>query len=115
MTHSQSDSHGDEVFVFMERVTPVEGRFEDCLSITLDSAKLLYGQPGLLQSMVMRPQKKDGPICSISVWKSKGDFQAFMKTEVVAALLKSEAFANMKEWMDDYDGQMMDLADGWHP
>jgi len=99
----------------MERVTPKEGRAAACLEISLQTAKLLKGQPGLLQSMIMQPSKDSDPLCSISVWESKANFQAFLKTEDFAALMKSDAYANMKDWMADYDGQMMKLADGWHP
>jgi len=112
---SQTEPHGDHAVVFVERITPKEGRAQDCLDISLRSADLLRGQGGLLQSIVMRPQKSGQAICSMSVWESKGHFAAFMKSEAFTALVASDDLKNIKLWMQDYDGQMMDLVDGWHP
>ncbi len=114
MSNAENQDHGDEVFVFVERITPIEGRAEDVLEITRKSAKLLHDQPGMIQSMVTRSEKKDGEICSFTVWRAKADFQAFMKTDEVAALLKSDDFGNIKSWMANYDMQMLELVDGWH-
>ena len=114
MNQADSEKHGEEVFVFAERITPIEGRGEDVLAITRETAKLLQNQPGMIQSMVTRSEKKGGEICSFTVWKAKADFQAFMKTDKVAALLKSDDFKNIKSWMANYDMQMMNLVDGWH-
>ncbi|NOY91357.1 MAG: hypothetical protein GXP55_09110 [Deltaproteobacteria bacterium] len=114
MSMQENQDHGDEVFVFMERITPIEGREDDVLSITRKSAKLLQGQPGMIQSMVTQSEKKGGELCSVTVWQKKADFQSFMKTDAVAALLESEDFKNIKNWMSEYDMQMMNLVDGWH-
>lgn len=112
--HTQPSDHGNEVFVFIERITPIDGRADDVLNISRKSAALLKNQPGLIQAMVTRSEKATGTVCSISVWGRKADFQAFMKTEAVAELLKSEDFQNIKAWMSDYDMEMTNLVDGWH-
>ncbi len=112
-TQQASSDHGDEVFVFIERITPIEDRQDEVLAISRKSAGLLKNQPGLIQTMVTRSDK-GGTVCSISVWTRKADFQAFMKTDEVAELLKSEDFKNIKAWMSDYDMQMTSLVEGWH-
>ena len=48
------------------------------------------------------------------MWEKKGDFQAFMKTDEFADLLKSDDMSNIKSWMSDYDMQMLNYVDGWH-
>jgi heme-degrading monooxygenase HmoA len=111
---TESETHGNELFVFFERLTPIEGRDEDVLSITRRSSKGLEAQPGVIQSMITRSEKKGREICSVSIWKSKSDFQAFMKSEVFAALLKSDDYKNITAWMTDYDSQMTEYVDGWH-
>lgn len=114
MSSKETHDHGGKVFVFSETITPNEGREEDVLSISLKSAKALNGQPGLLQSMVTRSEKRGGEICSTSVWESKDDFQNFMKTDIVAKMLKSDDMANIKKWMSDYKMLMSNLVTGWH-
>ena len=114
MNQEQSQDHGSEVFVFIERVTPIEGRADDVLALTRESNKILQGQPGLIQTLLTRPEKGDGAQCSVTIWKSKADFQNFMKTDAFAALLKSEEMGNIKKWMSDYEAQMLEYVDGWH-
>ena len=109
-----TQGHGENVFVFSETITQNSGRTDDVLSITLRTSKALKGQPGLLQFTVTTSEKKGGEICSTSVWASKNDFQNFMKTGEVAALLKSDDMANIKEWISDYKMLMSDLVAGWH-
>ncbi len=114
MNNQETQDHGDKVFVFSETIIPNEGRTEEVLSITLKSAEALKDQPGLLQTTVTRSEKRGAEICSTSVWESKADFQNFMKTDEVAALLKSDDMANIKKWMSDYKMLMSDLVTGWH-
>ena len=111
---NESKPHGDEVFVFFERLTPIAGKEDEVLELTRKSAEALQGQPGLMQSIVARSQRGDGQIQSMSMWRSKADFSTFMKTDAVAEMLASEDFANVKKWMTDYEMQMNDLVDGWH-
>ena len=66
-----NQSHGNNVFVFFERMTPIAGKEEEVLAITLKSAKSLEGQPGLIQSIVTRSQGSDGRLQSMSMWNSK--------------------------------------------
>ncbi len=114
MSNNTAEDHGNSVFVFTETITPVEGRAADVLDISRKSAAMLKGQPGLIQSMVTVSEKQGGEICTIAVWSSKADFQNFMKSEEVAALLKSEDMKNIKDWMGNYEMLMSNLVDGWH-
>jgi len=114
MSIVESNDHGNDVFVFTEIITPKEGRVEDVLAISRKSVATLKSQPGLIQSMLTRSEKKDGEVSTISVWESKTDFQNFMKTDAFAELLKSDDMQNIKEWMSDYQMLMSDLVDGWH-
>lgn len=114
MNNKETQNHGDQVFVFTETITPIEGRSDDVLELSLKSAELLKGQQGMIQSMVTKSEKKGGEICSITVWSSKDDFQNFMKSDEIAALLKSDDMKNIKDWMSNYDMLMSDLVEGWH-
>jgi len=115
MEQNHANGHGGNVFVFTEIITPVEGRTDDVLAVSLKSAELLRGQPGMIQYMVTKSEKSDGQICTTVVWAQKSDFQNFMKTDAVAALLKSDEMANIKTWMGDYEASMSSYVDGWHP
>jgi len=115
MENLETNDHGSNVFVFTETITPVEGRAEDVLAISLKSGELLRGQPGLIQYMVAKSEKSNGQVSTTTVWAKKTDFQNFMKTDAVAALLKSNDMANIKTWMSDYNASMSSYVDGWHP
>ncbi|VAW16504.1 hypothetical protein MNBD_ALPHA12-765 [hydrothermal vent metagenome] len=114
MSGNIAHDHGDKVFVFSETITPIAERADDVLSISLKSSEALAGQPGLIQSMVTRSEKKGGEICTTTIWKSKQDFQNFMKSDEVAALLKSDDMVNIKAWISEYKMLMSDLVAGWH-
>ncbi len=114
MSESKTQNHGKNVFVFSETITPSAGHADDVLAISLKTSRALAGQPGLIQSMVTRSEKAGGEICSTAVWASKSDFQNFMKTDAVAALLKSDDMRNIKAWMSDYKMLMSELVEGWH-
>jgi len=75
----------------------------------------MRGQPGLLQTLVTKSEKSGGEIVSIITWKNKAAFQAFMKTDIMAELLKSDDMANIKKWMQEYKMHMNQMVDGWHP
>lgn len=112
---NESNDHGDAVFVFIERITPIEERADDVLEISIRSVKAMRGQPGLLQTLVTKPEKSSGEIVSVTTWENKAAFQAFMKTDVMAELLKSDDMANIKKWMKEYNMHMNQMVDGWHP
>ncbi|MCP5096517.1 MAG: hypothetical protein GY943_13270 [Chloroflexi bacterium] len=110
---NQEDGHGDDVFTLIELYYPKDGRLEDMMAITKASAKMVQGMPGLLQSQVLRPVGK-GPISNISTWKSKAKFQAFMQSDEMKALLKSNDLANAKAWCDDLKAMMFSNEMSWH-
>lgn len=114
MAQQDTKTHGTNVFVFTEIITPIEGHADDILSASLKSSELLKGQPGLIQSIVTKSEKAGNELCTITVWESKSAFQAFMKSDGVAALLKSDDMKDIKSWMSNYEMLMSDLVDGWH-
>ena len=111
---TQENGHGNEVFTLIEMYYPKDGRLEDMMAITKASAKMVQGMPGLLQSQVLRPVGKKGPISNISTWKSQAEFQTFMQSDEMKALLKSDDFANAKAWCDDLKAMMFSNEMGWH-
>ena len=113
MSQENNQDHGNEVFVFIERITPIAGREDDVLNLARKSNVMLQKKPGMIQTMLTQSEK-GGEICSVTVWEKKGDFQAFMKTDEFADLLKSDDMSNIKSWMSDYDMQMLNYVDGWH-
>jgi len=109
----QENVHGDEVFTLIELYYPKEGRLEEMMAIAKASAKMIQGMPGLIQSQVLRPVGK-GPISNISTWRSQTEFQAFVQSDAMKALLKSDDFANAKAWTDDLKAMMFTNEMGWH-
>ena len=110
---NQEDAHGDGVFTLIELYYPKNGRLEEMMAISKSSAKMIQGKPGLLQSQVLRPVGK-GPICSTSTWRTQADFQAFMQSDDMKALLESDDLANAKAWCDDIKAMMFSNEMGWH-
>ncbi len=114
MARQDTQTHGDNVFVFTEIITPREGHTDDILSASLKSNEVVRRQPGLIQTMVTRSQKAGGDLCTITVWESKSAFQNFLKSDDMAEVLKSDAMKDIKSWMGNYEALMSDLVDGWH-
>lgn len=114
MHSNTTQDHGNNVFVFTETITPIAQHADQVLEISKRSLQALEKQPGLIQSMLTVSEKKGGEICTISVWESKNHFQDFMKSDAIAALLKSDDMKNIKNWMENYDMLMSNLVEGWH-
>ena len=110
---TQENGHGDDVFTLIELYYTKDGRMEDMMELTKESAKMIQGMPGLLQSQVLRPVKK-GPISNISTWKSQAEFQTFMQSDEMKELLKSDDLVNAKAWCDDIKVMMFSNEMGWH-
>lgn len=106
--------HGPKPFVFMEHDFPKEGKLDDVLKIAQDTSRILHKMPGLLMVQVLRPTAKTGPVTTMTIWESKDDFQALMKSPEFAKLLKSEAIANVQQWTSDIQHFQFDVVDGWH-
>lgn len=108
------DSHGDKLFVLIEQYFPKEGKLEEVIKIARKSAEKIYGVKGLLMANVLRPKTKIGPVCNITTWESEDDFNVFMKSDVVAELMKSDSMKNVKEWTSEIKVVMFNMEDGWH-
>jgi heme-degrading monooxygenase HmoA len=111
---SHSDVHGEDVFVLVELYYPIEGKTEDVLKIAQESSALIVENDGLIQTMVLKPIDKDGPVSNISIWKSKDDFNVFMKSEAFKSLYSSDMIKNIKSWTSDINVMKFDFMDGWH-
>lgn len=110
----QEEGHGDEVFVLIEMYYPKEGRLEDLMKITKASAKMIEDKPGMIQTQVLRPKSAKDPISSVTIWHSQAEFQTFMKSDEVKALLKSEDLRNVQDWSSEIKTMMFDQEAGWH-
>lgn len=115
MNITETIEHGAGVFVFSETITPVVGREDELLDVSLRTAELVKEQPGLIQYMLTKSDASDCTICSTAVWAQKSDFQNFMKSDAVAALLMSEDMAKVRTYMSDYKSMMSSYIGGWHP
>ena len=111
---SHSDVHGEDVFVLVELYYPIEGKTKDVLKIAQESSALIVETDGLIQSMVLKPNDQDGPVSNITIWKSKDDFNGFMKSDALKSLYSSDMMKNVKSWTSDIKVMKFDFVDGWH-
>ncbi len=74
----------------------------------------IYGMKGLLLSKVLKPKAKSGPVCIIATWESEDYFKAFMKSDAVKDLYKSDMMKNVKDWTSEINVQKFAMEDGWH-
>ncbi len=110
--NKQQEGHGDDVFTLIELYYPKEGKLEDVLAIAQET--MVSDKPGLIQSQLLRPTSNKGPVSNITVWGSKEEFQTFMKSDEVKALIQSDTMKNIQEWTSDIKVMMFNLVDGWH-
>jgi len=111
--NTQENKQTDDVFVLIEMYYPKEDRLEDLIDIAKASANMVQGQPGLIQTKVLRPKSAKGPISNITIWNSQSEFQQFMKSAEVKALLKSETMSNVLAWSIDVQTMMFSQEAGW--
>ena len=111
--NAQESGQSDEVFVLVEMYYPKDDRLEDLIDIAKASADMVKGQQGLIQTKVLRPKSAKGPVSNITVWNSQSEFQTFMKSDEVKALLKSETMNNVMEWSVDIQTLMFSQESGW--
>ena len=110
---TQDTAQGNEVFVLIEMYYPKDDRLEDLMEIAKASSKMVQGKPGLIQTRVLRPKSTSGPISNITVWNSQSEFQTFMKSDDVKALLKSEDMSNVQAWSVDIQTIMFNQETEW--
>lgn len=111
---SHSNVHGKDVFVLVELYQPIKGKTKEVLKIAQDSLALTVEIDGLIQSMVLKPDDRNGPVSNITIWKSRDDFNAFMKSDACKSLHSSDKMKNIKEWTSDIKAMKFDFVDGWH-
>ena len=107
-------NHGDNLYVVIERYTPVEGKLEEVIVTTTEIGKILHGFPGLLQIQILEPSSK-GDVVSTATWESEIAFKNFMKSQVVKDLMKSDIVESMRVLTENSSFDTFKLVDGWHP
>ena len=110
----KNESHGSRMHVVIEQFFPKDGKTDEIIKIAKESAKGIYGVQGLLLAQVLSPKSKKGPVCNVTTWQSEEDFNAFMKSDAVKELYKSDMMKNVQNWSSDINVNMFQLEDGWH-
>ena len=89
-------------------------KYEEMKAITRESFALTRETPGLLQVLCLEPPKAEKPFVFVSVWRSKADFQAFLKSPAMVEYHSSEAIKAMFETaMADATADFYTVLDAW--
>jgi quinol monooxygenase YgiN len=90
------------------------GKYEEMKEITRESFALTRETPGLLQVLCLEPSAADKPFVFVSVWRSKADFQAFLKSPVMREYHRSQAIKAMFETaMAEASADFYAVMDAW--
>ena len=108
------NKQGDSLYVAIEKYTPKEGKMEKFIDSTKTVGTMLENIEGLLQYQVLKPTNENGAVVSTAVWQSKGDFDRFMKSDVIKELMTSDLGSNLQEMTKDASFDTYELVQGWH-
>jgi quinol monooxygenase YgiN len=90
-------------------------KYEEMKAITRESFALNREQPGLVQVICLEPVSADKPFIFVSIWRSKSDFQTFLKTPEMREYHSSQAIKIMFETaMADASADFYTVMDAWH-
>jgi heme-degrading monooxygenase HmoA len=91
------------------------GKYEEMKAINRESFSLTQETPGLLQVFCFEPPKPEKPFVFVSIWGSKTDFQAFLKTARMREFHSEQAIKRMFETaMADATAEFYTVMDAWH-
>ena len=89
-------------------------KYEEMKAITRESFALTREAPGLLQVLCLEPSKVEKPFVFVSLWRTKADFQAFVKSPAMGEYHSSRAIQTMFETaMADATADFCTVMDAW--
>lgn len=101
-------------FVLIEYYFPKEGKEEAILEIAERSLNFIKNRPSVLMAYVLKAKSNKDPICNLTFYNTKENFNELLKTADFQDLLKSEDMANVQNWTTDIQVKMFSTYDGWH-
>ena len=111
---TQTNVHGDEVFVVVSLYTPKEGQLEPLLALGKKGEAVISAAPGLIQSQLLRPVNETSAIGQISIWQSEADFKGFVQSEAGQALLHSDDHHQAEAAATAVQVMTFQHVTGWH-
>lgn len=72
-----------------------EGKYAEMEAICRETLALSKAAPGVTQAICLEPPEPEKPFVFVSVWQSKDDFQAFLKSPPMQAFHSKTAVQQM--------------------
>lgn len=101
-------------YLVTENYFPKKEHFDDVMNILIETSEMIKDQAGALMSMSLKPEQKNGPITSITLWVSREKFTQFMKSEHAEKIMKSGLSAKVKSWTTDIKANLHTVEQAWH-
>lgn len=101
-------------FVVTENYYAKEESFDQVMQILIETSEMIKEQDGALMSMSLKPDQKNGPITSITMWESRKKFTNFMKSEHAEKIMKSGLAEKVKNWTTDIKANLHTVEQAWH-
>lgn len=101
-------------YLVTENYFPKEAHFNDVMNMLIETSKMIKDQEGALMCMSLKPEQKNGPITSITLWESREKFTQFMKSEHAEKIMKSGLSAKVKSWTTDIKANLHTVEQAWH-
>ena len=91
-----------------------EGKYAEMQTICRETLAVTAAAPGVTQAICLEPPKPDKPFVFVSVWESKDDFQAFLKSPPMQVFHSKEAVQQMFDTaMQDATADFYTVMDAW--
>nr|WP_319266396.1 antibiotic biosynthesis monooxygenase [uncultured Draconibacterium sp.] len=101
-------------YLVTENYFPKEEYFEDVLNMLNETSEMIEEQDGALMSLSLKPEQKNGPITSITLWTSREKFTNFMKRGHAEKIMKSGLSAKVKSWTTDIKANLYTVEQAGH-
>ncbi len=91
-----------------------QGQYEQMKAICRDSLALTKAAPGVQQAICLEPPKPEKPFVIISIWRSKEDFQTFLKSPPMQEFHSKTAVQQMFDTaMQEATADFYTVMDTW--
>jgi quinol monooxygenase YgiN len=91
-----------------------EGKYAEMEAICRETLALTIAAPGVTQAICLEPPKPEKPFVFMSVWDSKDDFQAFLKSPPMQVFHSKTAVQQMFDTaMQDATADFYTVMDAW--
>ena len=91
-----------------------EGKFAELEAICRETLALTKAAPGVTQVICLEPPKPQQPFVFVSIWQSKDDFQAFLKSPPMQVFHSKAAVQQMFDTaMQSATADFYTVMDAW--